>query len=60
MNFDYPMESYCIFYQEALCCKFLLIGDQETVDTVVLTLDYFGGNSPNYRQFKHFLEEVES
>jgi len=75
MSFDYPTVSYCIFIGRhcvANSCSLEIKKlwtlwsrncghcGQEIVDTVVLTIDYFSRNCPSYRQFQHFLEEVES
>ena len=53
-----PMQFHCIIHQQALCGKFL--GAASVMSVVISTVNYIRKTGLNHRQFKHFLETIES
>lgn len=52
------MQFHCIIHQEALCSK--LLGFENVMKVVVPTVNFIKSRGLNHRQFKQFLEEIES
>lgn len=52
------MQFHCIIHQEALCSK--LLGFENVMKVVVPTVNFIKSRGLNHRQFKQFLEDIES
>ncbi|KAB0803132.1 hypothetical protein PPYR_00102 [Photinus pyralis] len=52
------MQFYCIIHQEALCAK--KIDFQNVMKVVVSTINFIKSRGLNHRQFKQFLDDIES
>ena len=58
VNAEDPMQFHCIIHQEALCSK--KIEFQNVMKVVVWTVHFIKPRGLNHRQFKQFLDDIES
>ncbi|CAK1578448.1 unnamed protein product [Parnassius mnemosyne] len=58
INAEYLMQFHCIIHQEALCSK--KIEFQNVMKVVVSTVNFIKSRGLNHRQFRQFLDDIES
>ncbi|CAF4935219.1 unnamed protein product [Pieris macdunnoughi] len=57
INAEYLMQFHCIIHQDALCSKKI---EFQNVMNVVVSVNFIKSRRLNHRQFKQFLDDIES